>query len=67
MILFSLLIEKLNCWRSWHLPYGKPLERVYGGSLFIPILSPFYATPKILNFGILNFKFCILQISPIIA
>ena len=28
MILFSLLIEKLNSWRSWHL----------GGSLFIPIL-----------------------------
>jgi hypothetical protein len=28
MILFSLLIEKLNSWRSWHL----------GGSLFISIL-----------------------------
>jgi len=28
MILFSLLIEKLNSWHSWHL----------GGSLFIPIL-----------------------------
>ncbi|WP_146003722.1 hypothetical protein [Fischerella thermalis] len=32
MILFSLLIEKLNSWRSWHPPCGKPL-RVY-----IPIL-----------------------------
>ncbi|WP_146005842.1 hypothetical protein [Fischerella thermalis] len=32
MILFSLLIEKLNSWHSWHLPCGKPL-RVY-----IPIL-----------------------------
>ncbi|WP_071778671.1 hypothetical protein [Fischerella thermalis] len=49
MILFSLLIEKLNSWHSWHLPCGKPL-RVYGGSLYpagsrYASTSPFYATP----------------------
>ncbi|PLZ16426.1 hypothetical protein CBP27_04805 [Fischerella thermalis WC542] len=53
MILFSLLIEKLNCWRSWHLPCGKPL-RVYGGSLYpagsrYASTSPFYATPNFIN------------------
>ncbi|MBF2070642.1 MAG: hypothetical protein IGR79_13875 [Fischerella thermalis M48_A2018_028] len=55
MILFSLLIEKLNSWHSWHLPCGKPL-RVYGGSLYpagsrYASTSPFYATPKILVSG----------------
>ncbi|WP_208431875.1 hypothetical protein [Fischerella thermalis] len=57
MILFSLLIEKLNCWRSWHLPYGKPLERVYGGSLHpagsrYASTSPFYATPNLQFTGV---------------
>ncbi|PMB40758.1 hypothetical protein CEN41_18755, partial [Fischerella thermalis CCMEE 5330] len=37
MILFSLLVKKLNSWRSWRLPFGNPL-RVYGGSSFISIL-----------------------------
>ncbi|PLZ60333.1 hypothetical protein CBP23_16750 [Fischerella thermalis WC344] len=51
MILFSLLIEKLN---SWHLPCGKPL-RVYGGSLYpagsrYASTSPFYAMPRIFIF-----------------
>ncbi|WP_235657161.1 hypothetical protein [Fischerella thermalis] len=43
MILFSLLIEKLNSWHSWHL----------GGSLYpagsrYASTSPFYATPVFL-------------------
>ena len=36
MILFSLLIEKLNSWRSWRL----------GGSLFISIFTTLGATTE---------------------